>query len=266
LLPTANLSTADPHALWELCRTGEWDRPTAGACQGFTQTNLVIVPYADAFDFLRFCQRNPKPCPLIEVTDPGDPQPKLTAPDSDLRTDLPRYRVYREGRYTDELTDIGDLWRDDLVAFLIGCSYSFEHALVKAGVPLRHIEAGTNVPMYRTNVPCIPAGEFAGPMVVSMRPIPARLVPLAVTVTARVPEVHGAPVHVGSPEAIGIADIDQPDWGDAPDMRADEIPVFWACGVTPQAIALEAAPELMITHAPGHMFVTRLREEELLAS
>jgi len=227
------------------------------------QTNLVILPYSSAFDFLRFCQRNPKPCPLIEVTDPGDPEPKLTAKGADLRTDLPRYRVYRNGQLIEEPTDIRDLWQDDFVAFLLGCSYSFEYALAKVGVPLRHVETGMNVPMYRTNIECVPSGGFSGPMVVSMRPIPARLVPLAVKVTSRVPQVHGAPIHVGAPAALGV-DLQQPGWGDPPEVLPDEIAVFWACGVTPQAVALDAAPELMITHAPGHMFVTRLTNAELL--
>ena len=221
---------------------------------------------ADAFDFLRFCGRNPKPCPLIEVTDPGDPEPRLTAAGADLRTDLSRYRVYRRGELAEERQDIGDLWQEDFVAFIIGCSFSFEHALLRAGVPLRHIETGANVPMYRTSVACTPAGRFSGPLVVSMRPIPAGLVPLATTVTARVPQVHGAPVHVGAPEELGIKDLDAPDYGETVEVREDEVPVFWACGVTPQAVALEATPEIMITHSPGHMFVTRVTNEELLSS
>jgi uncharacterized protein YcsI (UPF0317 family) len=224
------------------------------------------LAHEDAFDFLRFCGRNPKPCPLIEVTDPGDPEPRLTAAGADLRTDLSRYRVYRRGELEAERQDIGDLWQEDFVAFLIGCSFSFEHALLRAGVPLRHIETGTNVPMYRTSVACTPAGRFSGPLVVSMRPIQAGLVPLATTVTARVPQVHGAPVHVGAPEELGIKDLDAPDYGETVEVREDEVPVFWACGVTPQAVALEATPEIMITHSPGHMFVTRVTNEELLSS
>lgn len=253
-----------PEDLWRACRTGGWTGPTPGVCGEYVQTNLVVLPEADAFDFLRFCGRNPKPCPLIEATDPGDPEPKLTASGADLRTDLPRYRVYSEGRLVEEPTDVRRLWREDFVSFLIGCSFSFEAALLGAGVPVRHIEAGTNVPMYRTSVPCTPAGRFSGPLVVSMRPIPSHLVPLAVTTTARVPQVHGAPVHVGNPEAIGIEDLEDPDYGDPAEIRAGELPVFWACGVTPQAVALEAAPEVMVTHAPGHMFVTRMTNRELL--
>lgn len=260
----STIGLADPEAAWEACRTGAWDRPTAGICKAYVQANLVVLPQADAFDFLRFCGRNPKPCPLIEATDPGDPEPRLTAAGADLRTDLPRYRVYRGGELVEERREIVGLWREDFVAFLIGCSFSFEHALLSAGVPLRHIEEGTNVPMYRTNVACTPAGEFSGPLVVSMRPIPAGLVPLTTTVTARAPQVHGAPVHVGAPEVLGIEDLDDPDYGEPAEVRNGELPVFWACGVTPQAVAVEAAPEVMITHSPGHMFVTRMTHEELL--
>jgi len=263
VLNTTDLATAEPRGVWEACRNGEWDRPTPGVCQENVQANLVVLPLSDAFDFLRFCQRNPKPCPLIEVTDAGDPEPKLTAAGADLRTDLPRYRVYRRDEEVEERTEIRDLWRDDFVAFLLGCSYSFEYALLAAGIPLRHIEAGENVAMYRTNIRCISAGKFAGPMVVSMRPIPARLVSHAVEVTARLPQVHGAPVHVGAPEALGITDLKRPDWDGMTEVRPDEVPVFWACGVTPQAVALEAKPERMITHSPGHMFVTELTNKEL---
>ena len=263
-MTTVGLAGGNPEAAWEACRTGAWDSPTAGICEEYVQANLVVLPWAEAFDFLRFCGRNPKPCPLIEVTDPGDPEPRLTAAGADLRTDLPRYRVYRGGELAEERQDVRDLWREDSVAFLIGCSFSFEHALLSAGVPLRHIEEGTNVPMYRTNVACTPAGEFSGPLVVSMRPIPAELVPLATTVTARVPQVHGAPVHIGAPKALGIGDLEDPDYGEPLEVREGELPVFWACGVTPQAVAVEAAPEVMITHSPGHMFVTRMTHEELL--
>jgi uncharacterized protein YcsI (UPF0317 family) len=263
-LTTVGLAGAEPEAAWEACRTRAWDSPTAGICEDYVQANLVVLPQTEAFDFLRFCGRNPKPCPLIEVTDPGDPEPRLTAAGADLRTDLPRYRVYRGGELAEERHEIEELWREDSVAFLIGCSFSFEHALLSAGVPLRHIEDGANVPMYRTNVACTPAGEFSGPLVVSMRPIPAELVPLATTVTARVPQVHGAPVHIGAPEALGIGDLEDPDYGEPVEVREGELPVFWACGVTPQAVAVEAAPEVMITHSPGHMFVTRMTHEELL--
>jgi len=247
------------------CRRGGWDRPTAGLAPGFAQANLAILPRADAFDFLRFCTRNPKPTPLLEVCDPGDPEPRLTAPGADLRTDLPRYRVYRQGELVAERTEIGDLWRPDLVAFVIGCSFSFETALLAAGVPVRHIECGCNVPMYRTNIATVPAGRFSGPLVVSMRPVPAALVARAVQVTGRMPQVHGAPVHIGVPDALGIADLGRPDFGDPVPVHPGEVPVFWACGVTPQAVAINARPELMITHAPGHMLALDLRDADLLA-
>lgn len=255
-----------PQEVWAACRSGQWDRPTPGLAPGFAQANLVILPQADAFDFLRFAQRNPKPCPILEVLEVGDPEPKLTAPGADLRTDVPRYRVYRDGVFTEERTEIKDLWRDDLIAFLIGCSFTFEQPLLDAGLPIRHIECGCNVPMYRTNRSCVPAGKFGGPLVVSMRPIPAHLVPKAVTVTGRYPAVHGAPVHIGSPETLGIADLSKPDWGDAVPIREGEVPVFWACGVTPQAVALASKPSFMITHAPGCMFVTGLLNETVISN
>lgn len=255
-----------PPDVWQACREGAWDRPTAGLAPGYAQANLVILPKDDAFDFLRLAQRNPKPIPVLEVLEMGDPEPKLTAPGADLRTDLPRYRVYQNGELVEERLEIRDLWRDDLVAFLIGCSFTFEKPLIDAGLPIRHIECGCNVPMYRTNRLCVPAGRFSGPMVVSMRPIPAHLVPKAVTVTARYPAVHGAPVHIGAPEALGIADINRPDWGDAVPIHPGEVPVFWACGVTPQAVAIQSKPAFMITHAPGHMFITGVLDEAVSSS
>jgi uncharacterized protein YcsI (UPF0317 family) len=251
-----------PRELRQACRAGRFARPTAGLCDGFVQANLMAVPAEAAFDFLLFCQRNPKPCPVIEVVEAGRVEPAC-APGADLRTDLPRYRVYREGRLAEERTEVRDLWRDDLVAFLIGCSFSFEEALAAAGVPLRHVEARSNVPMYRTSRPAAPAGRFRGPLVVSMRPIPAALVPLAVQVTARYEKVHGAPVHAGAPEALGIADLGRPDWGDPVEIRPGELPVFWACGVTPQAAALASGIPFCITHAPGHMFASDLRNASL---
>jgi uncharacterized protein YcsI (UPF0317 family) len=229
--------------------------PTTGWAAGFTQANMVMLPQEWAYDMLLFGQRNPKPVPLLDVTDPGATGTVL-APGADLRTDLPRYRVWRDGRLVDEPTDVTGVWRDDLVTFLIGCSFSFETALMDAGVPVRNIEQGRNVSMYRTNVDCRPAGRLSGPLVVSMRPIPARDVVTAVQVTARMPEVHGAPVHVGSPESLGITDLSQPDFGDAVDAQEGDVPVFWACGVTPQAALMASRPPFAITHAPGHMFVT----------
>jgi uncharacterized protein YcsI (UPF0317 family) len=255
---------ATPAELRRACREGRWDRPTAGVANGFVQANLMVVPSEAAFDFLLFCQRNPKPCPIVEVVEAGKVEPSC-APGADLRTDLPRYRVFRDGALAEERTDVRALWRDDLVAFLIGCSFSFEEALAAAGVPLRHVEACSNVPMYRTALPTTPAGRFRGPLVVSMRPIPAELVPRAVQVTSRFERVHGAPVHVGAPEALGIRDLSRPDFGDPVEIRPGELPVFWACGVTPQAAALASRLPFCITHAPGHMLVTDLANAALAA-
>jgi uncharacterized protein YcsI (UPF0317 family) len=244
-------------------RLGELTGQTSGLAPGFAQANLVILPREFASDFLLFCQRNPKPCPLLDVTAPGETTPPRAAPTADLRTDLPRYRVWKEGRLAGEPTDIRDLWQDDFVSFVIGCSFTFEEALLRAGVPVRHIALGRNVPMYRTNIPCAPAGIFHGPLVVSMRPLKPAEAIRAVQITSRYPAVHGAPVHLGLPEQIGIDDLAHPDFGDAVPVEADELPVFWACGVTPQAALMAARPPLAITHSPGCMFVTDLRDEEL---
>lgn len=246
-------------------RAGQLGGPTCGLAPGRLQANLVIVPEHAASDFLLFCSRNPKPCPLLEVTAPGSPEPEDLAPGADLRTDLPRYRVYRDGQLIEEPTDIRRWWRHDLVAFLIACSFSFEEALERAGLPVRHIEEGRNVPMYRTSIPCAPAGVFRGPLVVSMRPFTPEQARLASDITARYPHAHGAPVHVGDPGALGIAALERPDFGDPVTIRAGEVPLFWACGVTPQAALLGAKLDLAITHSPGCMFVTDLRAEDLEA-
>jgi len=259
------IQKATPAELRLLIRRGEWQAPTAGLAPGFAQANLVVVPREMAYDFLVFCQRNPKPCPLIDVTDPGSPEPPSAAPGADLRTDLPRYRVYRRGRLEAEERDIGRYWRDDLVGFLLGCSFTFEAAMRRAGLTVRHIEDGCNVPMYVTTIPCRPAGILHGPMVVSMRPLPPAQVPRTVLVTGRYPRAHGAPVHVGDPAALGIRDLSRPEFGDPPRIQPGEVPVFWACGVTPQAVAMAAKVDLMITHAPGHMFISDLLDEELAA-
>lgn len=229
--------------------------PTSGWCSGYTQANLVALPREWAWDMMLFAHRNPKPCPLLDVTDAGATSTSL-AEDADLRTDLPRYRVWRDGELADEPTDVTGLWRKDLVSFLIGCSFTFETALVEAGVPIRHVQQGRNVPMYRTNLSCRPAGRLGGPLVVSMRPVPPALVPVAVQASARMPDVHGAPVHVGTPEALGIADLDRPDFGDPVRAEPADVPVFWACGVTPQAALMASRPPFAITHAPGHMFIS----------
>ncbi len=244
-------------------RSGTFRGQTSGVAPGFVQGNLAILPAALAADFLRFCQLNPKPCPLIGVSQPGDPRVPELAEDLDIRTDIPQYRVWRDGALIDEPHDISKYWRDDLVSFLIGCSFSFEEALIEDGLEIRHIAYGRNVPMYRTNVACKPAGPFAGPMVVSMRPFRPADAIRAVQITSRFPTVHGAPVHIGKPELIGIKDIAKPDYGDAVEVREDELPVFWACGVTPQAVIAAAKPSFAITHAPGCMLVTDLRNSSL---
>ena len=258
-----DLRNASGSQIRELAAASKLTGPTAGLAMGYVQANLVIVPRELAFDFLLFCQRNPKPCPLLDVTEPGSPEPRRVAPGADLRTDLPRYRVYRHGELVEEPADLRSWWRDDLVGFLLGCSFTFENALLRAGVPLRHLETGCNVPMYRTNLPSTPAGVFHGPMVVSMRPLTPAQTVKAVAVCSHYPRAHGAPIHFGSPEAIGIRDLGRPDFGDSVQVRPGEVPVFWACGVTPQAVAMEVKPSLLITHKPGHMFVTDLRDVEL---
>jgi uncharacterized protein YcsI (UPF0317 family) len=251
---TAVVDAATPVGARRLYRDG-LVVPTTGHAPGFTQANLVMLPQDWAYDMLLFGQRNPQPVPLLDVTDAGSFRTAL-APDADLRTDLPRYRVWRDGELVDEPTNVVDLWRDDLVTFLIGCSFSFETALLEAGVPVRNLEQGRNVSMFSTRVQCRPAGRLNGPLVVSMRPVPAALVATAVQVTGRMPQVHGAPVHVGSPEELGIADVAQPDFGEPVEFEPGDVPVFWACGVTPQAALMASRPPFAITHAPGHMFVT----------
>lgn len=251
-----------PGEIREKVRSGEYAGPTSGFAREYVQTNLVILPEEYAFDFLKFCVRNPKSCPVLEVTDTGSPNPPVMAPEADLRTDAPKYRVYREGELVDEPTEVGAYWSGELVSFLIGCSFTFESALLDAGLRLAHLDQGRNVPMYVTNRECVPSGPFSGPMVVSMRPYRAEEVPRAMAVSARYPTMHGAPVHVGDPEALGVRDLDAPEFGDPVFIEANEIPVFWACGVTPQAAAMDAKPAMMITHSPGHMFVTDLSNSE----
>ena len=251
-----------PAAVRELIRTGQWRGVTSGVASGFVQANLAILPKELAFDFLLFCQRNPKPCPLLEVVEAGQTEAALTSPGSDLRTDTPGYRIYEKGELAAEVPSLLDHWRDDLVSFLLGCSFSFEAALSDAGIPLRHQEMGCNVPMYITNIPTTPAGVFAGPMVVSMRPVKQEKIVRAVQVTSRFPATHGAPLHIGDASAIGIQDLSTPDFGDPVEVRTGEEPVFWACGVTPQAVALNCRPSLMITHTPGHMFITDQRDAD----
>ncbi len=246
-------------------RSAAFTGPTAGLAAGNVQANLVILPKALAHDFLRFAQANPKPCPILAVSEAGDPAFPTLGANLDIRTDLPRYRVWRDGELVSEPTDVLDVWHDDLVSFAIGCSFSFEEALVDDGIEVRHIACGSNVPMYRTNIPCVSAGVFHGPLVVSMRPLKPADAIRAVQITSRFPSVHGAPVHLGTPEMIGIADINKPDYGDAVPIGANEMPVFWACGVTPQAVIAKAKPAFCITHAPGCMLITDLRNTSLSA-
>ena len=232
---------------------------TAGFSAGYAQANLVALDKKYAFDFLLFAQRNPKPCPLLGVLEPGQlASPLLSG--GDIRTDIPSYRVFSQGSLIDEPSDATTYWTDTTVAFLIGCSFTFEQALIDNGVPVAHIEQGVNVPMFLTNIDCEPAGVFSGKMVVSMRPIPAGLVSDAVRITSRYPAVHGAPVHVGDPSLIGIEDLAAPDFGDAVDIPPGTVPVFWACGVTPQSIVMHSKPDLAICHAPGKMLITDARD------
>ena len=252
-----------PSEIRQLCRSGKLDTPTPGLGLGFVQANLVVLPYALAFEFLLFCQRNPKPCPILDVTEVGDPEPKIIAPGADIRTDLPRYKIFRQGDLVEETTDIKRFWRNDLVAFLIGCSFSFENAMLNSGLSVRHLEEKKNVPMYKTNIQCISTQTFSSPLVVSMRPLSADKVVRAVEVTNRYYKAHGSPIHIGSPDAIGIQDLAKPDYGDPVTLHDGEVPVFWACGVTTQTAMLQAKPELAITHSPGHMFVSDLKDESL---
>lgn len=235
---------------------------TSGWSRGWAQANLIALPRALAFDFLLFAQRNPKPCPILDVLEAGATSGPLLG--GDIRTDLPAYRVYVDGELVAETPDVRSWWREDLVSFLVGCSFTFEAALAEAGIAVRHVDQGVNVPMYRTTRRCRSAGRFSGPLVVSMRPIPADRVADAVRVTSRYPAVHGAPVHVGDPRALGIEDLGRPDYGDPVDVREGEVPVFWGCGVTPQAAVVESRPDLAIAHAPGHMLITDARDSDYL--
>lgn len=246
-----------------LIREQKITTPTSGLCPGFAQANLAVLPKKYAYDFLLYAQRNPKACPILEVSDVGSRFLKKIAPGADIARDIPRYRVYENGVLTEELTDVSHLWRDDLVSFLIGCSFSFESELIEAGIEIRHNTMGCNVPMYLTNIPCEPAGMFHGNMVVSMRPIPYHQIVKSVTVTAAIPKVHGAPVHIGDPAVIGIKDIMKPDFGDPVTINEGEVPVFWACGVTPQAAVMASKPDFCITHAPGHMLITNVKNVTL---
>ncbi len=261
-LTQGNLVNA-AHEARSRIRNGAYRGHTSGLAPGHVQGNLMILPRDLASDFLLFCQRNAQPCPILAVSEPGDPMLPSLGHDIDVRYDVPRYRVWIDGELVDEPEDIASVWRDDLVTFVLGCSFSFEQALIEAGIPMRHIEQGTNVPMYITNIACEPAGVFHGQMVVSMRPMRPADAVRAVQVTSRFPRVHGAPVHIGLPHMIGIKDMRVPDFGDAVEVKDDELPVFWACGVTPQSVAMAVRPPFCVTHAPGAMLITDLLNNRL---
>ncbi len=253
---------ASPLQLRQLIRNRQWTTPTSGAASGYLQANLVMLPAEEAFNFLLFCVRNPKPCPILDVLEPGQVEP-LIAPGADLRTDLPRYKIFEQGKFKTDAEDVSDYFNENMVSFLLGCSFSFENAMLAAGLPIRNMEEGKNVSMYITNKSCTPAGPFSAPLVVTMRPMTAEQAIRAVQVTTRFHLTHGAPVHLGDPEKIGIRDLAAPDFGDAVTIQPGEIPVFWACGVTSQLAATSAPLSRVITHAPGHMFVSDLKDEDL---
>jgi len=248
--------------LRKLIRSGEWKTPTSGAATGYVQANLVMLPEEAAFEFLLFCVRNQKPCPILDVLEPGQVEPSI-APGADLRVDLPKYRVFRNGNMEKEVENVTDIFQENMVSFLLGCSFSFENALLAAGVPVRNIEEGKNVSMYITTKTCMPAGRFSSPLVVSMRPMTPENAIRATQVTTRFHLTHGAPVHLGSPEELGIRDLSYPDFGDPVEILSGEIPVFWACGVTSTLAATSSPLSLVITHAPGHMFVSDMKDEDL---
>ena len=242
-------------------RRGQWDDQTVGLCPGFVQANLVILPKEYAVDFAAFCIRNPKPCPLLDITSQGDCH-TFMAPGADLRTDLPKYHVYKSGKLDEVRTNLLDIWESGFVSFLLGCSHTFEPFLTSSGIPLRYREQGLRLSIYETNIEVIPVGIFTGTVIASMRPIPKEMITRAAVVSARYPRVHGGPLHIGNPELIGV-DLDSTYVGDKPQFSPGDIPVFWACGVTPQHIALTAGIPYMITHAPGHMFVTDISVDDL---
>ena len=257
----SDLKAASAQQVRAAIRTGSYGGHTSGLAAGKLQCNLAILPERFALDFLRFCQRNPKPCPVVGVSDSGDPFLPTLGSDIDIRSDVSKYRVFKDGALTDEVDDISALWADDFVTVALGCSFTFENALARNGIPVRHMETGRNVPMYRSNIELMPAGPFAGKMVVTMRPIPAHQVDQAREISARYPQAHGAPIGIGDPANIGIGDLSQPDWGDAVEVKDGEVPVYWACGVTPQNVLLDAKLPLCITHSPGHMLIADVAED-----
>lgn len=252
----------EPAQVRQLIREGAIDFPTAGMCRGYAQANLVILPPEYAADFEEFARLNPFPCPILEIVK-GTPATHDMGEGGDICSDIPRYRVYENGVFTKELTDASDYWKEGYVGFLIGCSFSFEEALMAAGIEVRHIAQGRNVPMYKTNIQTVKAGPFEGPMVCSMRPMTPENAQKAYDITVKMPNVHGAPVHMGDAAGVGVADVMKPDYGEAVDIYEGEIPVFWPCGVTPQAAIENAKPPIVITHAPGHMFITDILNTQL---
>lgn len=258
-----DFETATPREVRQLIREGKYTGQTSGMCRGYAQANLVVLPKDLAYDFLLFAQRNPRPCPLLEVSDTGSRTLHEIAEGADIAKDIPKYRIYKKGELEGEYTDVSEFWRRDFVSFLIGCSFSFEGDLIAADVPVRQIEEHKNVPMYNTNIPCRSAGVFHGNMVVSMRPILYALVPKAVLITGQMPRVHGAPIHIGDPSVIGINDLEHPDYGEMVTIHEGEVPVFWPCGVTPQNVIMQSKPDFVITHAPGHMLITDVKNVNL---
>lgn len=256
-----DLSNLSSDAIRQRIRAGQYDAHTSGLAPGKLQCNLAILPEGFALDFLRFCQRNPKPCPLVGVSETGDPMLPTLGRDIDIRTDVPRYRVFKDGKLSEETTEISEYWSDDLVTVALGCSFTFENAFMRAGIPVRHIDMGRNVPMFRTNIDLVPAGPFTGQMVVTMRPLLKDQIEDAMRISARYPQAHGGPIALGNPSDIGISDLNNPDYGDPVEFEPGEIPVFWACGVTPQNVLRAARLPICITHAPGHMLITDVAED-----
>ena len=259
-MDTTNMT---PREVRQLIREGKITGHTSGMCPGYAQANLAVLPKDLAYDFLLFTQRNPKPCPILEVSDAGSRNLPFIADGCDIARDIPKYRIYEKGVLVGEYEDVSAFWRDDLVSFLIGCSFSFESELIEAGIEIRHNTMGCNVPMYITNIETVPAGIFHGPTTVSMRPIPYDQIVKAVQVTGALPQVHGTPIHIGDPSVIGIKDIMKPDFGDPVEIHEGEVPVFWACGVTPQSVLMSVKPDFVITHSPGYMLITDVKNTDL---
>lgn len=255
-----DLAKLDVHELRELIRCGAYDRHTAGLAAGRLQCNVAILPKIHAADFILFCARNPKPCPIVGMGEAGQPYIKTLGAGIDIRSDIPRYRLFKDGVCVEEVTDITHYWQDDLVTVALGCSFTFENALMDAGIAIKHIDLDQTVPMFRSNIALDPVGSFHGEMVVTMRPIPDDRIDDAYAISGKYPQAHGAPIGHGNPENFGIVDLQKPDWGDPVDVSEDEVPVYWACGVTPQNVLMNAKLPFCITHAPGHMLIADVDE------